>query len=109
MADRRMKIMDVPVNPAMMPGLVLLADSITGDDGAVITITFPAKHIFAVLATTTGTSVASAHSVSSGVGTITLTLTGNGTVDFIALASITETIGALDIGTEATYSLTPTV
>lgn len=108
MADRRNIMMDAPVNPAFMPGLILIVDEITADDSAVITYTFPAKTIFAVFAQTSGTSVAKTKDVTNNVGTVTVTLTGNGTVSLLIFASVTETVAGLDIGTDSTYSITPT-
>lgn len=107
MANRRNLLMDAPVNPAIMPGFKLIADDITVDDGAVVTIAFPAYTIFTVLAQTTGTGVATTKAVSNGVGTVTLTATGNGTISFVIFASVTETVDALDIGVSSTYSITP--
>ena len=108
MANRRNLIMDAPVHPAFLPGMFLIADEITADSAAVITVTFPAKGIWLVFAQTTGTSVAKTKDVTSNVGTVTFTLTGDGTVSFLIIASVTETIAALDIGTDATLSVTPT-
>ena len=107
MADRRNLIMDAPVNPAIMPGLFFIADDITCDDGVVITITFPAKTIWTVMVQTTGTAVAKTKSVSNSTGTVTFTATGNGTISYIIVASVTETVADLDILAVSTYALTP--
>jgi hypothetical protein len=109
MADRRNKQLDGPINPAIMGGLIFISDTITADNGAVITITFPAKTIFTVIVQTTGTGVASTKSVSNGTGTVTFTLTGDGAVSFIITGSTVETVADLDILTEATYSITPKI
>lgn len=111
MANRRNLIFDTVVNPGVMPGMLVIADDVTVDDGAVVTITFPAKSIWSVFAQTTGTSVTKAKSVSGSgaisTGTVTLTATGGGTISYIIFASVTETVADLDIGTDATYSITP--
>jgi hypothetical protein len=107
MANRRNKLMDAPVNPAIMPGFFLIADDVTVDDGAVVTITFPAKTIWTVMVQTTGTSVAKTKAVSSSIGTVTLTATGAGTISYIIFASVTETVADLDILTASTYAITP--
>lgn len=100
-------MLDSPVNPAIMPGLLLIADDITVDDAAVVTITFPAKTIWCVMVQTTGTSVAKTRSISSDVGTVTLTATGDGTITYIIFASVTETVADLDIGADSTKAITP--
>src|SRR5574337_1243016 len=106
MANRRNLLFDAPVNPALMPGLMIMADDVTVDNGAVVTITFPAKTIWTVIAQTTGASVTKAKSVSNDVGTVTLTASGNGTISYIIIASVTETVADFDILTASTYSLT---
>jgi uncharacterized membrane protein len=108
MANRRNLIMDAPVHPAFLPGLFFIADEMTVDNASVVTVTFPAKGIWLVFAQTTGTSVAKTKDVTNNVGTVTFTATGNGTLSYLILASATETIAALDIGTDATYTITPT-
>ena len=107
MANIRHMLMDTPVNPAIMPGFRLIAGEITADDGAVITIPFAAKTIFVVIAQTTGTGVAKTKSVSADIGTVTFTATGDGTISYIIMASVTETVDDLDIDTDSTYTLTP--
>ncbi len=107
MPNRRNIMLDTPVNPGIMPGLLLIADDITVDDGAVVTITFPAKTIWCVMVQTTGSSVTKARSVSSEVGTVTLTANGDGTITYIIFASITETVADLDIAAAGTYAMTP--
>lgn len=104
MANRANLVID---NKVSMGGLQIIADTITCDDGAVITITFPAYTIFTVIATTSGTSVATTKAVSNGIGTVTLTEAGNGTISYIIVASTNTTVADLDILTEATYSITP--
>jgi len=92
--------MDVPVNPAIMPGLILLADTITLTGTKVLTIPFPAKTVIAVLtsssADTDAEKVVWAASVSNDVATVTFTATSAGTNKFsyIIFATVTETIAA---------------
>lgn len=107
MADRRNVMFYKPVGPSFLPGMILIMDEVTVDDGAVVTISFPAKTIQMVMAITSGTGVATAKSVTSNIGTVTLTATGNGTISYIIVASETETVDDLDILTEATYTITP--
>lgn len=105
MANRSNIVIDNKLN---MGGLTVIADDVTMDDGAVLTITFPAYTIFTVMVNYTGTSITKAKSVSSGLGTVTLTASGDGTVSFIIIASTNTTVSTpLDIGTDATYTLTP--
>lgn len=105
MANRQNLVYD---NKIAVGGFTLIADTITVDDGAVVTITFPAYTIFVVMAQTTGTGVATTKAVNSqGMGTVTLTATGNGTISFIIIASANTTVADLDIGTASTYSITP--
>ncbi len=107
MANRQNKVIEGLVNPAVIGGFTLIADDITVDNTAVVTITFPAYTIFTVMVQTTGTSVAKTKSVSGGIGTVTLTATGDGTISYIIVASKNTTVADLDIGTDATYSITP--
>jgi len=93
--------MDVPVNPAIMPGLIMVADTITGVKTESHTVVFPAKTIIAVVvsqqADTDAEKVAYSFSVSSNVATVTFTPTSAGTAaafSYIILASVTETIAA---------------
>lgn len=99
MAETRSLIMDAPVNPAIMPGLIMISRSIAITNEAVLTVTFPAKTIIAVVQNYTGTSMAVTRTIASDMATVTFTPTGNGTLDFIILASVTETIT-----TNAAYS-----
>jgi hypothetical protein len=93
--------MDVPVNPAILPGLIMVADTITGIKTESHTVVFPAKTIIAVVvsqqADTDAEKVAYSFSVSNNVATITFTPTSAGTAaafSYIILASITEVIDA---------------
>jgi hypothetical protein len=101
MANRRSKIMDAPVHPAILPGLIMIADSITGIKTESHTVVFPAKTIIAVVvsqqADTDAEKVAYSWSVTANVATVTFTPTSAGTAaafSYIILASVTETIAA---------------
>jgi len=101
MSERRSKIMDVPVNPAIMPGLIMLADTVTLTATKVLTVSFPAKSVIAVVASsqadTDAEKIAIASSVSNDVATVTFTATSAGasnTFSYIILATVTETIAA---------------
>ena len=101
MGDRRSKVMDVPVNPAIMPGLIMVADTITGIKTESHTVVFPAKTIIAVVcstkADTDAEKLTTSWSVSNNVATVTFTPTSAGTAgafSYIILASVTETIAA---------------
>lgn len=99
MANRRNKILDAPVNPAIMPGLGFLADTVTLAATKVLTVTFPAKTILAVLASSTADTDAEkivwASSVSGNTGTVTFTATSAGASNkfsYLIVYSVTETI-----------------
>jgi len=101
MANRRSKVMDVPVNPAIFPGLILVADTVTLTATKVLTVSFPAKTIISVVASSTADTdaelIAIASSVSNNVATVTFTATSAGASNkfsYIILASVTETVAA---------------
>lgn len=112
MANRRSKVIDAISHPAIMPGLTMIADTVTMANAEVLTITFPAKTIIAVVASsfadTDAEKVVITSAVSNNVGTVTLTKTSAATdkVSYIILATITETIAALDLS--GSTSQTPT-
>lgn len=101
MANRRSKIMDVPIHPAIMNGLIMVADTVTGVKTETHSVVFPAKSIIAVVASTKADTDAekltTAWSVTNNVATVTFTPTSAGTAaafSYIILATITETIAA---------------
>lgn len=101
MANRRCKVMDAPVNPAIMPGLIMLADTVTGVKTETHSVVFPAKSIIAVVnstkADTDAELMTTAWSVTNNVATVTFTPTSAGTAgafSYIILATVTETIAA---------------
>lgn len=99
--NRRNKVLDTPVNPAIMPGLIMIADTITAVKTESFTVSFPCKTILAVVcsskADTDAEKVVWDASVSGNTGTVTFTPTSAGTAapfSFIIIASTTETIAA---------------
>ena len=101
MANRRSKIMAEPVGPSFLPGLALYADTVTLTATKVLTVSFPAKTVIAVVASSTADSdaelIAWAASVSNNVATVTFTATSGGASNkfsYIILASVTETVAA---------------
>lgn len=98
---RRNKIMDAPVNPAIFPGLIMIADTITAVKTESFTVVFPAKSILAVVcsskADTDAEKVVWEASVTNNVATVTFTPSSAGTAgafSFIIVATVTETIPA---------------
>jgi hypothetical protein len=98
MADRRSKVVNGIVNPAVMGGFQIIADTVTLTDTKVLTLTFPAKTVIAVVASTAADTDAAkvvwASSVSNDVATVTFTKTGTNKFSYIILATVVETIDA---------------
>lgn len=101
MANRRSKVLAEPVGPSFIPGFAVYADTVTLTATKVLTVTFPAKTIIAVVASSSADTDAEkivwAASVSSNVGTVTFTATSAGASNvfsYIILASVTETVAA---------------
>jgi len=101
MANRRSKVLDVPIGPWAMPGLIMLADTVTLTATKVLTVSFPAKSVIAAVASSTADSdaelIAVASSVTANVATVTFTATSGGATNkfsYIILATVTETIAA---------------
>lgn len=99
MAERRSKLIAEPVGPSFMPGFALYANIVDLLATKVLTITFPAKAILAVITSSTADTDAEkivwAASVTGDVGTVTFTATSAGTSNvfsYIILASVTETL-----------------
>ena len=88
----RSLIMDAPVNPAIMPGLMVIAHSTAISNAAVLTVSFPAKTVLTVLYNYTGTSVAVTRTIANNIATVTFTPTGDGTLDYLIVGSVTEVI-----------------
>lgn len=103
MANRRSKVVNAISHPAIMPGLSILADTVTMANTEVLTITFPAKSILAVVAQSfldvDAEKVVATAVVSNNVGTVTLTKTSANTdkVSYIIFYTIVETITANDL------------
>ncbi len=101
MADRRNKIVDAIVNPAVMGGIIIIADTVTGIKTESHTVVFPAKTIIAVVASTKADTDAeklvTAWSVTDDTATVTFTPSSAGTAgafSYIIFATETETIPA---------------
>jgi hypothetical protein len=101
MANRRSKVIAEPVGPSFLPGLALYADTATLPTTKVLTISFPAKTVIAVVASssadTDAEKIAWTSSVTGNVGTVTFTATTAGASNkfsYIILASVTETVAA---------------
>jgi|WetSurMetagenome_2_1015567.scaffolds.fasta_scaffold1101164_2 hypothetical protein len=99
--SRRNKILDAPVNPAIFPGLIMIADTVTTVKTESFTVVFPAKSVLAVVcsskADTDAEKVVWDASVTNNVATVTFTPSSAGTAapfSFIILASVTETVPA---------------
>jgi len=106
MADRRSKVINKQVGPWALPGMVFLADTVTLTDTKVLTLTFPAKTVNAVItsvaADTDATKVVWASSVASDVATVTFTKTGTGKFSYFIIATEVETIDANTITVDTT-------
>lgn len=109
MANRRSKIFDAPVNPAIFPGLIMVADTVTLTATKILTVQIPAKSVIAVVASSTADTDAEkivwAASVTSNVATITFTATSAGASNkfsYIILASVTETVAANTLTNDTT-------
>lgn len=101
MANRRSKVIAEPVGPSFLPGLAVYADTVTLTATKVLTVSFPAKSVIAVIASssadTDAEKIAWAASVTSNVATVTFTATSAGASNkfsYIILASVTETVPA---------------
>jgi hypothetical protein len=101
MADRRSKVMNKQVGPWALPGMVFLADTVTLTATKVLTLTFPAKTVIAVLTSSTADTdaelIAWASSVTDEVATVTFTATSAGATNkfsYLVIATEVETIGA---------------
>jgi hypothetical protein len=99
--DRRNKVLDTPVHPAIFPGLIMIADTITAIKTESFTVVFPAKTILAVVcsskADTDAEKVVWDASITGDLATVTFTPTSAGTAgafSFIIIASVTETVAA---------------
>lgn len=114
MAERRSLVMDAPVNPAIIGGMMLIADTVTLTATKVLTVSFPAKTVIAVVASSTADTDAEkivwASSVSSNTATVTFTATSAGATNkfsYIIIASVTETIAANAITVNTTETPKP--
>ena len=100
MAEHRTKVMDAPVNPAFLPGLIIIAGSVTLDNTKTATITFPAYGVWTAIGTMGAVAVAVTKSVTSNIGTVVFTAAADGTLEYIIIGSVTETYIVPDAGTD---------
>lgn len=98
---RRSKIISGPIGPMFMPGMDLYADTVTLTATKVLTVTFPAKSIIAVLVSSTADTdaekIAWTSSVSGTTGTVTFTATSAGASNkfsYLIISTQTETLAA---------------
>jgi hypothetical protein len=106
MADLRHKVIDKMVNPAIMHGLIVIAGSITLDNTKTATVTFPAKSVLSSIGVLGTAGVAGVATVTDDVASVVFTAGANGTLQYIIVASETETIALTDAGT-ADVVITP--
>ena len=111
MADRRNKVLNKQVGPWALPGMVVLADTVTLTATKVLTLTFPAKTVIAVIASPTADvdteKVVWASSVTNEVATVTFTATSAGASNkfsYIIIATEVETIGANTLTDDTTQT-----
>ena len=107
MATKRRSI--VKDNALWFPGMSIIADSITLDNAAVLSVTFPAKTVLAVIAQshldTDATKVVTAWTITNGVATVTFTKATTGAFSYIILYTITETqTSPLTVTTSTTHT-----
>jgi hypothetical protein len=100
MAVRRNIIMDAPVNPAIMGGLIFMADTCTASTGNTLSVSFPAKTVLAVItssaADTDAEKVTWSSSITNNIATVIFTVTSAGTnrFSYIIVATATEVVDA---------------
>ncbi len=99
MADRRSKVINKQVGPWAMPGMVFLADTVTLTATKVLTLTFPAKTVIAVIASPAADvdteKVVWTSSVTNEEATVTFTATSAGASNkfsYLIIATEVETI-----------------
>lgn len=109
MANRRSKVIAEPVGPSFLPGLAIYADTVTLTATKVLTVSFPAKTVIAVVASSTADTdaekIAWTSAVSGNTGTVTFTATSAGASNkfsYIILASVTETVAANALADDTT-------
>lgn len=113
MANRRSKLINSIVNPAVMPGFAMYADTVTLTATKALTVTFPAKTVIAVVASSTADTDAEkivwSASVTNDTATVVFTATSAGASNkfsYIILATVIETIAANTLTDDTTE--TPT-
>lgn len=113
MANRRVKIVDAVVNPAVLPGLSILADTVTvTSTGKYVEVSFPCKAIWAVLTSADldvdAEKVVVTRTLSNNVATVRFTATtaSSNTFSYVIIYTMTEnaetTLSASD---DTTYTV----
>lgn len=99
MANRRSKVVDGIVNPAVLGGFTIIADTVTLTATKALTVSFPAKTVVAVLASSTADTDAEkivwSSSITAGVASVVFTATSAGASNkfsYLIIATPTETI-----------------
>lgn len=114
MANRRSIVVDGLVNPAVMGGLQFIADTVDLTATNVLTVSFPAKTVIAVLTSSTADTDAEkivwASSITNGVASVTFTATSAGASNvfsYLIIATPTETISANTLTGDTTETPKP--
>lgn len=114
MANRRSLAIDGLVNPAAFGGFSIVADTVTLTATKVLTVSFPAKTVVAVLASSTADTdaelIAWASSITSEVASVTFTATSAGASNkfsYIIIYTPTETISANTLTDDTTETPKP--
>ena len=113
MANRRVKVVDAIVNPAVLPGFSMLADTATVTaTGKYVEVSFPCKAIWAVLTSADldvdAEKIVVTRTVSNDVGTVRFTATtaSSNTFSYIIIYSVTEgAVTALSTADDTTYTV----
>lgn len=106
MANRRAKVIDKLVNPAVLPGMVVIAGRVTVDNTKTVTITFPAKSVWFAIATLGVAAVARTVTITGNTAVVVYTAAADGELNYFIIASETETIADVDAGT-SNVDITP--
>ncbi len=114
MANRRSKVVDAVVNPGIMPGLSMIADTVTLSATKALTVSFPAKTVVAVLCSSTADTDAEkivwASSITSGVASVSFTATSAGASNkfsYLIIYTPTETVAANTLTDDTTETPKP--
>lgn len=114
MANRRSLVVDGLVNPAVIGGFQMIADTVTLTATKALTVSFPAKTVIAVLASSTADTdaekIAWTSSITNGVASVVFTATSAGasnTFSYLIISTPTETIAANTLTDDTTETPKP--